>query len=105
MLHDPLPAQIRSLFWDLDPRELRWERDQEQIIGRVLASGSWDAVTWLRKRAGDDAVREWIERHQGRGLSPRQLRFWELILDLSHRRVDEWLRSERRQVWDRRTRR
>jgi hypothetical protein len=105
MLHDPLPAQIRSLFWDLDPRELRWERDQEQIIGRVLASGSWDAVTWLRKRAGDDAVREWIERHQGRGLSPRQLRFWELILDLPHRRVDEWLRSERRQVWDRRTRR
>src|SRR5215207_7397065 len=105
MLHDPLPAQIRSLFWDLDPRELRWERDQEQIIGRVLASSSWDAVTWLRKRAGDDAVREWIERHQGRGLSPRQLRFWELILDLPHRRVDEWLRSERRQVWDRRARR
>jgi hypothetical protein len=105
MPHDPLPAQIRSLFWDLDPRELRWDRDQEQIIGRVLASGSWDSVTWLRKRAGDDAVREWIERHQGRGLSPRQLRFWELILDLPHRRVDEWLRSERRQVWDRRARR
>lgn len=46
--HDPLPPLIRSLFWDLDPRALRWERDREQIIGRVLASGSWDAVTWLR---------------------------------------------------------
>ena len=94
---------IRSLFWDLDPRELRWERDREQIIGRVLASGPWDAVKWLRKRAGDEALREWIERHQGRGLSPRQLRYWGLILDLPHRQVDEWLRSEQRQVWDHRT--
>ena len=93
---------IRSLFWDLDPRDLRWERDREQIIGRVLAEGSWDAVKWLRKQAGDDALREWIERHQGRGLTPRQLRFWELILELPHRRVDEWLRREGRQVWDRR---
>jgi hypothetical protein len=93
---------VKSLFWDLDPRGLRWERDREQIIGRVLASGTWDAVKWLRSRAGDDALREWIERHQGRGLSPRQLRYWELILDLPHRKVNEWLRSEQRQVWDRR---
>ena len=93
---------VRSLFWDLDPRELRWERDQEQIIGRVLAEGSWDAVKWLRQQVGDDVLRDWIERHEGRGLSPRQLRFWELILELSHRQVDEWLRREGRQVWDRR---
>ena len=94
---------VRSLFWDLDPRELRWEQDREQIIGRVLAAGSWDAVRWLREQAGDGALREWIERHQGRGLSPRQLRFWELIFELPHRQVNEWLRSEGRQVWDRRT--
>jgi hypothetical protein len=94
---------IKSLFWDLDPHELQWERDREQIIGRVLAAGSWDAVTWLRKRAGDDALREWIQRHQGRGLTPRQLRFWELIFELPHRQVNAWLRSEGRQVWDRRT--
>lgn len=93
---------IRSLFWDLDPRELSWERDREQIIGRVLAEGSWDAVKWLRQQAGDDALRDWIERHEGRGLTPRQLRFWELIFELPHRQVDEWLRREGRQVWDRR---
>src|SRR5262245_17277836 len=93
---------VRSLFWDLDPRELRWERDREQIIGRVLAEGSWDAVKWLRKQAGDDALREWIERHEGRGLTSRQLRFWELIFEFPHRQVDEWLRREGRQVWDRR---
>lgn len=93
---------VRSLFWDLDPRDLRWERDREQIIGRVLAEGSWDTVKWLREQAGDDALREWIERHQGRGLTPRQLRFWELIFELPHRQVDEWLRREGRQVWDRR---
>ena len=93
---------IRSLFWDLDPRGLRWERDREQIIGRVLAEGSWEAVKWLRNQAGDDALRDWIERHEGRGLTPRQLRFWELIFELPRRQVDEWLRREGRQVWDRR---
>jgi len=99
-----LPDPVKALFWDVDPGELRWDRHREFIIGRVLSSGPWDVVQWLRKREGDEAVRSWIERHEGRGLSPQQLRFWELILGISSDRVDEWLKSERRQVWDRRTR-
>jgi hypothetical protein len=102
MRQDPLPPEVSSLFWDLDSRRLRWDRDRDQMIGRILAAGSWKAVTWLRQRAGDDALRDWIVRHEGRGLSPRQLRFWELLFDLPRREVDRWLRSERRQVWDRR---
>jgi hypothetical protein len=100
-----LPPEVLSLFWDLDARKLRWERDRDQIIGRVLASGSWNTVTWLRRQAGDEALQEWIVRHEGRGLSPRQLRFWEVLFDLPHRMVSEWLRSDRRQVWDRRSKR
>ncbi len=71
-------------------------------MGRVLASGPWETVKWLRTRAGDKAIRQWIERHEGRGLSPQQLRFWQLILDIPARRVNRWLRSEARSVWDRR---
>lgn len=99
-----LPALLRALLWDYDFETLTWENDRDLIIGRVLASGGWDAVTWLRSRVGDRALREWIKRHQGRGLSPQQLRFWELVLGLPHRRVNAWLAAEGRQIWDQRVR-
>ena len=98
-----LPAPVRKLFWDTDVRALRWDRHREAIIGRVLASGTWADVTWLRKTVGDPALHEWILRHEGRGLTPQQLRFWELILDLPRREVDRWLRSPSRQIWDHRS--
>jgi hypothetical protein len=97
-----LPGPVRELFWDYEPRSLRWNRDRELIIGRVLASGPWETVKWLRARAGDEAIRDWIEKHEGRGLSPPQLRFWQLVLGIPSRRVDAWLRNEGRRVWDRR---
>lgn len=97
-----LPASVKKLFWDTDTRSLRWDRHREAIIGRVLAVGTWTDVTWLRQRVGDAALREWILRHEGRGLTPQQLRFWQLLLDLPRRQVDLWLRSPSRQVWDRR---
>ena len=52
---------------------------------------------------GDSALREWIEQRQGAGLSPKQLRFWQVILNLPKRIVDEWLKSPNRKVWDRLT--
>lgn len=97
-----LPEILWSLFWDYDFETLTWKHDRELIIKRVLTSGSWDTVTWLRSHAGDQSVGEWIERHQGDGLSPQKLRFWELVLGLPHRQVNAWLSAERRKVWERR---
>jgi len=95
---------LRALFWDYDFAALTWEDDRDLIIGRVLAAGTWEAVTWLRSRLGDRALRDWIERHHGRGLSPQQLRFWELIVGLPHRQVNRWLAAEGRQIWQERVR-
>lgn len=100
-----LPPGLRPLFWDCDFDRLTWDWDRDLIVGRVLAAGGWDAVTWLRSRVGDDGLREWMERRRGAGLSPQQLRFWELILALPHARVSAWLQAEGRQVWDQRRRR
>ena len=99
-----LPAMLRALFWDYNFAALTWENDRDLITARVLASGGWDAVTWLRSRLGDHALRDWIERRQGRGLSPQQLRFWELILGLPHRQVNAWLAAEGRKIWEKRVR-
>ncbi len=99
-----LPAMLRALFWDCDFEALTWENDRDLITARVLASGGWDAVTWLRSCLGDCALRDWIERRQGRGLSPQQLRFWELILGMPHRQVNVWLAAEGRKIWEKRAR-
>jgi len=76
-----------SLFWEHDFEALTWEDDRDLIIARVLAYRTWDAVMWLRSRLGDTALREGIERHQGRGLSPQQ-----------HQQVNNWLQGQERRV-------
>lgn len=97
-----LPPFVRELFWDYAAGAVRWDCDRDLIMGRVLSAGTWDAVQWLRRQVGDEELRAWIEASEGRCLSPQQLRYWQHILDLPSRKVDRWLRSERRSVWDRR---
>ena len=99
-----LPDSLRPLFWEHDFEALTCEADRDLIVARVLASGGWDAVRWLRSQLSDAELREWIERRRGRGLSRQQPRFWELILGSPHRRVNAWLAEEGRQVWQGRTR-
>jgi hypothetical protein len=100
-----LPATLRPLFWDYDVATLTWETDRDLIIARILAAGDWEAVMWLRSRLGDGPLREWLERHQGRGLSPPRLRFWEVILAIPPHQVNAWLAAEERKIWDQRVHR
>jgi hypothetical protein len=96
----PLPHRLKPLFWDHQFARLTWEADADLIISRILAAGDWDAVRWLRRSLGDEALRTWLEPRRGAGLSSRQLRFWELVLKLSHREVNDWLTDQGRQVWE-----
>jgi hypothetical protein len=86
-----LSRRLRPLFWDHDFARLTWDADADLIIGRILAAGDWQAVRWLRGLLPDPALRDWLERRRGAGLSARQLRFWELVLELPRRQVNRWL--------------
>ncbi|HJT77654.1 MAG TPA: hypothetical protein VJ739_10680 [Gemmataceae bacterium] len=99
-----LPQRLRPLFWDHDFGRLTWENDVDLLIGRILGAGDWDAVRWLLRRLPESALRDWLERRRGAGLSGRQLRFWELVLGLSRRQVDTWLADPAREVWEGRRR-
>ena len=57
---------------------------------------------WLRRRVSKTSLQDWLKRRRGAGLSSRQLRFWELILDLPHRLVNTWLDDPGRQAWEQR---
>jgi len=93
------PPVVQSLFWEYDVTALDWDADRDLIVRRILTEGSWDAVQWLRDRVGDPGLRQWIEARSGDALSPRQLRFWELMLDLPSERVDAWVAARRNSIW------
>ena len=100
-----LPEFLRNLFWDYDFEILRWPADQHLIISRILTTGDWRTVTWLRERIEARDLSDWLTKRRGRGLDVRRLRFWELILDLPREQVSEWIRSSEQDAWGRRTER
>ncbi|NOT30470.1 MAG: hypothetical protein HOP15_08490 [Planctomycetes bacterium] len=95
-----LPESVTRLLWDTDASAVTWEAHRQSVLGRVLAHGDWDALRWLRTTAGDEAIRAWIVATRGRRLSRRQIRFWQLLLDLPEDEVEAWLALPERQVWD-----
>jgi len=98
-----LPLRLRRLFWDYKFGDLSWERDREFIMDRVLTTGDWASIKWLRSKLGDEEdLKDWIATHHQK-LSPRQLRFWEIILEIPHKRVTEWLAARPQNVWEKRT--
>ena len=98
-----LPGFLRDLFWDYDLEDLKWPADQHLIISRILATGDWRSVIWLREQIEDLELRDWLTKRRGRGLDARRLRFWELVLALPHARVDEWIRAMEQDAWGWRT--
>ena len=98
-----LPDEVRALLHDCDPGRVTWEGHREFLIDRILSEGGWDVIRWLRRTAGDAALRERIVATRGRRLSPRQLRLWQVLLDLPEGDVTGWLADPARAVWDRRS--
>ena len=94
-----MPEFLRPLFWDVDFDSLHWEQYQDFIVQRVLQSGSWEAVCWLRRAMGDARLRTWLLAHRGARLEPRRLRFWQVVLRLPARSVDRWVASSRNNPW------
>jgi hypothetical protein len=99
-----LPPELADLFWEYDFSSLSWSDHRDFLALRILSHGCWEQIRWLRDVMPDDALRQLIIATRGKDLSPRQLRFWQLILELPDSEVDGWLSSPSRQIWDRRSR-
>ncbi len=79
---DSLPPRLRPFFWEYRLAELSWTKDRDLITLRILQAGDWPAITWLRGRLGDEALRTWLTAGGARGLDRRRRNFWNLVLDL-----------------------
>ena len=97
-----IPPALRRLFWEYDFDALRWEKDRDLVISRVLAFGNWRDTCWLLAQIGDEGVRDYLYRTEGRGLSRPQLRYWETVLGLPRAQVTAWMYAPERGIWDER---
>jgi len=95
-----MPLALKPLFWDIDFAALTWKDHRDFIIRRILQSGSLESLCWLRKQICDLELRQWIIDREGRGLNPRQIRYWEIVYDLDHTIVNNWLISMRNNPWE-----
>lgn len=98
-----IPESFHHHFPEYDTGNLSWDADRPTIVLRLLQSGGLDAVRWLRGRMSDEELRAFLIDRDGRGISPRRLRFWGLVLDIPRARVDEWIEVARKNPWYRRT--
>ena len=98
--HAELPTFLSPLFWDVDPSGPDAEMHRDFVIGRILSAGTLESIRWARSRYGDDALREWIVRHEGRQLSGPQIRFWETVIGLPDDGVNAWLATPERRIWE-----
>lgn len=101
---DVLTEDIQHYFWDYDADSLSWEGSRHTIVLRLLQSGGMDAVKWLMSHMSDDEIRDFLVRREGRGIDPRRLRFWSVVLDIPRSQVDRWIAAARSNPWNRRTR-
>ena len=95
-----LPPFLIPLLWDVDPAVIDAEAHRGFLIGRILSTGTLESIRWARVRYGDDVIREWIVRHEGRQLTGPQIRFWETVIGLPADRVATWLASPERKIWE-----
>ena len=90
---------MREVLWDVDP-DAAWRDHPDFVAERTLARGTWEAISWIRGELGDDRLRAMVIASRGRMLSARQVRFWELILDLPPEDVKRWLDAPSRSLFD-----
>ncbi len=95
-------APIARFFWDSDFAALSWESHRNFTVRRILQSGDFQALKWLRAQVGDEGLKAWIIARDGRDLDPRQIRYWALILDIDATMADEWVTRAKHTIWEQR---
>jgi hypothetical protein len=67
---------LRPLFPGYKLEGLKLPDDVDLVMLHVLTRGGQTHRRWLVRRFGDQGIRRWIIRHQGRGLTVKQMSPW-----------------------------
>jgi hypothetical protein len=78
-----IPAELRWLFWEVDPSAIDLTRDRDYVVERIMARGDLQAMRWLDRHVGREALADFLGR-KGHRLAPRERAFWSLIAGVAH---------------------
>jgi len=78
---ESLPLPVRTALWSYDTERLDITKDKTLIIRGVLASGTYEAVRWLRSTYQEHEIEDAFRTSVASAWSPKTLRFWSLILN------------------------
>ena len=74
-----IPAEIRPLFWDVDPDRMDLARNADFVISRILEWTTPQALEWMEKQYS--AQRILAVNRSSRKVSERSRQFWNLWYD------------------------
>lgn len=91
-----VPADLRWLFWNVDPSKLDVTRDAGLILSRVLERGRLEDVRWAIRTYGLPRIRRFFSEGAHPEISRRTWLFWRAALDAQEERWPEpaaWRRN------------
>jgi len=99
MQNECMDTLLQPAFWDVSFETLSWDEHRDFIIRRILQVGNFQMIQWLSSHLDDADLREWLIQNRGAGLSPRQLSYWETILDIPEPFVNQWISAAASNPW------
>ena len=85
MAQAKLPEFLKSLFWDVDHRNISPQDRAEYVIKRILEYGDRKTVHWMRRNFKKIKIKEVLCR--ARDLSPQSANYWAIILGVNRKRI------------------
>jgi hypothetical protein len=90
-----IPQAVRELLWEYrieDGIDSRWE---DTILERVMQRGGWAEMRWLLSAFDRARLRAFLVRRGHRVLTPRELRYWSFVSEVSAEEQDAWVAAAR----------
>lgn len=78
-----LPASFRPLLWSLRWRDIRIDKDKEDIIVNTINEGTLADWHWLIETYGKKTIRRILQRRLATEFHPESLRLASIIFSLS----------------------
>jgi hypothetical protein len=97
----PPPAGVARFFCEIQWEDRIADEYPFYVVERLIENGNMEAVRWVRRRYGDDFLREVVCR--SRNISRQTARYWQNVLDIPEEQIlclsKSWLNRPNR-FWD-----
>ena len=81
----PPPPSVAQFFCEISWEDRIADEYPFYVVERLIENGNMEAVRWVRKRYGEDFIREVVCR--SRKISRKTARYWQQVLEIPEEKV------------------